>query len=345
VPDFTPLSDLAAHYDHRPHGWPGDSDPEPEFPPDPGEAEEMPPEPPEPASEALVHIPDEVLDPEELVPVSAIVRRVEGITAADVVRSVALASRALSFTRVVDDDGQAALDALRDEMKAHQQAIEDRLDRFVTVAHRLHKALTGLRAAALDRVPAAVTHAGALLGAYLRRKEEAEADRQRAEREKALAAERARLKAEADVAEAERRRLAAAAAKAQKTDPAAAQLLQQAADREALAAEQARQDAATVTAPPVAAQTIAAPTGASTRDNWQALPAHAETWDDMPIRDKRDLILFIAARLAADDGSFIHLVDVSTKACNQLAKAQKGTMAIPGLRPVNPPVYSKRGRG
>jgi hypothetical protein len=286
-----------------------------------------------------------VLDPEALIPVNAIVARFEGVTAADVAKSVFLAEKALRVQRVTTDEEQSYLDALRDEMKAHESWVEAKLEGGIAVANRLHKALTGLRASAVARLPEAVKHAGNLLGLYLREKQEAEAERQRQEREKAVAQERARLKAEAEAARAEQLRLQIAAEAARTTDTAAADLLDRAAETERLAAEQATQEAATVTAPPIAAREIAAPTGSSTRANWQALPEHAEAWDEFPAGDKRALICFIAERLQVNDGSFIHLVDISKTACNQLAKAQKSAMKVPGIRAVNPPVYSKTNRG
>ena len=348
MPDFTPVSTLASSL--RFVMGRQDSPPEPpddadlDAPPEPDE--DGPQDPPLDAQEPSVRVPDEILAPEQLVDVPAIVARVEGITAADVAQSVLLAERALAVKALRTDDEQAALDGLRDALKAHQATIEAKLDPYVTLANRLHKGLTGLRSNALGRVPEAVKHAGTVLAAYIRQKEEAEAARQRAEREKALAEERARLQAEAEAAETERRRLAAAAEQALESgDDTAAAQLQARAEEEARAAAEARQDAATVAAPPVVAHEVAKPTGASTRDNWQALPASAESWDDFPLKDKTALIIFIGQRLAAGDGSFIHLLDVSKKACTQLAKAQKSTMKVPGIRAVNPPVYSKATRG
>ena len=132
--------------------------------------------PPDPDDEVLV---GEVLDPETLVPVVDIMRRVEGITAADVARSTLMAETALAVTVITTDEQQAFLDNLRDQMKAHQGSVEAKLETFISIANRLHKGLTGLRSSALGRVPDAVKHAGNLLAAYLRQKQEAEAARQR----------------------------------------------------------------------------------------------------------------------------------------------------------------------
>jgi hypothetical protein len=49
------------------------------------------------------------------------------------------------------------------------------------------------------------------------------------------------------------------------------------------------------------------------------------TWS-CEVVDKMDLIKFVA-----ENPVFIHLLDVSTKECNALARAQKENMAIPGL--------------
>jgi len=284
--------------------------------------------------------PDEILAPDTLVPVDAILQRVEGITAADVARSVALADRALRVKRLATDDEQAALDALRDEMQAHERHVREQIDPYCDIANRLHKGMTGLRNVALDRVPEAIKHAGGVLGTYLREKREAEERRQREERERALAAERERLRLEAEAAEAERKRIEQQAAETQSRDEQ--RVLREQAEQLRLEAEQARVEAATATAPPVAARPVAAPAGASTRDNWQALPEHAESWADMPTADKVALIVHVADLCRAGNLSLVNLLSVNTTACNQTAKAQKSTMKVPGIRAVNPAVYSKR---
>ena len=56
--------------------------------------------------------------------------------------------------------------------------------------------------------------------------------------------------------------------------------------------------------------------GTHTRTNWGA-----------EVTDKLELIAFVAANPV-----FSHLLDVSMKECNKLAKAQKQNMRIPGLR-------------
>ncbi len=349
MPDFQTMQTLARSMAHSmgvvlEDGPPEPSHDGPEMPPEPDE--DIPEEPPQEAQEARVLVPDEVLDPEALIPTALIVAKLEGITAADVAKSVMLAERAIRVGLITTDAQQTDLDELRDALKAHQADIEARLTPYCDVAYKLHKALTGLRASALGRVPDAVKHAGNVLAVYMRQKAEAEAARQRAERAKALAEERARLKAEADAAELERQRLAVEAEQARQVgDEDTAQALLAQADIEATTAAQARQEAIYATAPAVAAQDIMKPDGASAADAWQALPAHAEDRDDMPLADKTALIIFVGERLSANDGSFIHLLSVDWKAAKALAKAQKSTMRVPGLRAVNPPTYRKTTRG
>jgi hypothetical protein len=343
VTDTTLYSDIPDD-EQLPPEMPDESPEHDDMPDDDPDDEQMPDEePPGAVVEAPVREADEILDPEALIKPDAIVARVQGDFVRDTARSVVLAERALKITRITTDEEEAAIDALRDELKAHQSAIEGRINPFTDLANKLHKGLTGLRGSVLNRVPDAVKHCGNLLAARIRAKQEAEEARQRAEREKALAAERERLRLEAEAAEAERKRLAAEAATA--VDDTAKQQLEAEAERARQEAEQIRLEAATATAPPVVAQTVTTPVGASTRDNWQALPEHAETWADMPVSDKIALILHVASRCEARDFSLVNLLDVNTKACNQTAKAQKSTMKIPGIRAVNPPVYSKRSRG
>ena len=282
----------------------------------------------------------EILEPEALVPVEQILARVEGITAADVARSIALAGRALQIRRIASDDEQDALDELRDDMKAHEAHVRARVDGYCDIANRLHKGMTGLRNLALDRVPDAIKHAGSLIAGYIREKEAAEAERQRQEREVALRQERERLKAEAEAAEAERRRIAAQAAAAKSEDEARA--LRDQASQLQRDADQARVEAATVTSPAVAARPVGKPTGATARDNWKALPEHAEAWADLSAADKIALLLHVAERCLAKDYSLVNLFDVNVTSCNQQANSQKSLMKIPGIRAVNLAVYSKR---
>lgn len=313
----------------------------PEIPDDPPDEDQEPPEvPPDEPQEAAVLIPDEVLDPEALVPVDNILARVQGITAQDVATSIALSTRALQIRVIQNDTEQAAVDALRDGLKAHEDHVKGVIDPYRDLANRLHKGMTGLQAVALDRVPDAIKHAGAILGTWIRAKQEAEAERQRLAREQAVAAERTRLIREGMERALEQARLEKQALAATSREEAAA-LEQQAAEvtREV---EQIRVEAATVTAPPVAAQDIGKPEGGSIAPKWKALPVHAEDQAEMPLNDLRALVIDVGQRAKDGDDSLLCLLKPDWPACNSLAKSQKTTMKVAGIRAVNAAVYSKR---
>lgn len=298
---------------------------------------------PQEAHDAHVLVPDAVLDPGALVPVDAILARVQGITAADVARSIALSDRALRTLSIASDDEQDALDQLRDTLKDHEQSVRARIDAFCDIANKLHKGMTGLRNVALDRVPDAIAHAGRLIGSYVRAKEAAEAERQRKAREEADRIERERLQREAEALEAEKARLAAAAQTVE--DPAAKQQIEQESARLAADADQVRVEAATMTTRPVAAVPVAKPKGSSVPDNWKAYPAHGPSQDEMPAGDLRELVLFVAERARDNDLTFLHLLSVNWETAKAFAKSGKATMRIPGLRAVNEGSYRKTRRG
>ena len=67
---------------------------------------------------------------------------------------------------------------------------------------------------------------------------------------------------------------------------------------------------------PVAAPSVAKVSGISTRGVWKA-----------ELTDKAALVAFIA-----QNPQFLNLVDVNTSGINQMAKAMKETMNIPGIR-------------
>jgi hypothetical protein len=66
--------------------------------------------------------------------------------------------------------------------------------------------------------------------------------------------------------------------------------------------------------------------GASVRENWKC-----------ELTNKLELVKFVAA-----NPSFLNLVDFNQTAGNQLAKAQKSGLRIPGLRAFNDVVLTKR---
>jgi hypothetical protein len=90
--------------------------------------------------------------------------------------------------------------------------------------------------------------------------------------------------------------------------------------------DQILEEAETLPPPAVAAQPITVVKGASIRENWKC-----------EITSKTDLVKFVAQH-----PEHINLLDVNTTAANQMAKAQKSGMKIPGLRAYNDSVLTKR---
>jgi hypothetical protein len=284
---------------------PDDVDPLLELdPPAPPMGDEPPVDPPEPVTTAIVHA-EIVPMPTALINPETVLARMEGITAADRAKAVVLGQAALSITTIVDDATEERAGLLIDELSAHQQRIEGKVRPFADLAFKLHRGLTGFLGGATQELTEGLAHLRPMLARRLRAKQEAEDARQRDEREKARKAEQERLLAEAAHAE-----------QIGESPETVQQILQ---------------EAESVPAPPVAERPITKVTGASTRDNWKA-----------ELGDKRLVILHVAERLKAGDDSLLNLLDVSTTTANQLARAQKSTMKIPGLRAVNDVAFTKR---
>lgn len=302
----------------------------------------LPDEPP-PATvpSVLVLEADEVLDPAELVPASAILARLEGlpgvIHAASHAKTLVVASQGVVVTT---PEQRVAADELRDKCKAHEKAISVFFDPVCDAANKLHKGCTGLRSFALGDVAAAAKRLGDAIAASIRAEQVAEQARQQRLRDLALETEKKKKQDEADAADLERLRLQMLAAETvDETDKA---MLEDLAKEQQQAADVARLEVQTAVAPPIAARPVETPAGGGAKANWQARPEHAEEQEEMPLKDKVALIVAVAKRLAANDGSLVHLLSVDWKAAKAKAVAEKETFNVPGLRAVNLSVYSKR---
>jgi len=156
-----------------------------------------------------------------------------------------------------------------------------------------------------------------------RAEEVARLERERIERE----AREAQARAEA---EAERIRQEAAAAAASGDESKANELTMQAQQTAAAGAAEAEQITSTVdliTAAPVPLASAAPKVkGLSTRENWKA-----------QVTDKMKLLQHIVAH-----PEFENLVEINQSALNQLAKAQKQAMKLPGVEPFNDAILSAR---
>lgn len=273
-----------------------------QFEPDPPEPVDDEPDPPDPNT---VMVGEVVAEPTMLIPTERILARMEGITAADRALAVILGQQALTITAIDDDETENRVGELLDKLVAHQEHIERKVNPFADLAFRLHRALTGFRAQATQELAAGLAHLKPMLARRLRAKQEAEQARQRAEQAAAQKIERDKILAEAVHAE--------------QTGESAAVV------------QQLIQEAEHVAAPPVAERPITAVKGAGTRDNWKA-----------EVVNKRAVILHVAARLQAEDDSLLNLLVVDATTATQLARAQKSTMNIPGMRAVNDVAFTKR---
>lgn len=168
------------------------------------------------------------------------------------------------------------------------------------------------------------------------REQQRKADEARREAERVAREERQRIEAEAREAarkaqeEADRIAKEAADAAAAGDAAKAAELQQQAEQTVAAGAAQAESiamEAEMVTAAPVPVATTAPKvSGLSTRQNWKAR-----------LTDKMALIKFVA-----EHPEHQHLLDVNQSSLNQLAKAQKDAMKLPGVEAYTDAVMSAR---
>lgn len=279
---------------------------DPDPPPDPSPDPPVPDEPGALDREVPAVVIGEIVpQPEMLIPGESILRRLDGITAADRATALVLGQRALALVAIDSDADELLAGDLIDALTAHQAHIERKVRPFADLAFKLHRSLTGFLGQATQELVAGLGHLRPMLAKRLRAKQEAEEARQREAREAARKAEQDRLLAEA------------AHAESMGESPA---LVQQLVD-----------EAASVPPPPIAERPITAVKGAGTRDNWKA-----------ELVDKRALILHVAERLKAGDDSLLNLLDVNTTTATQLARAQKSTMKIPGLRAINDVAFTKR---
>lgn len=274
-------------------------------PPDPIEPDLDPPSPDDLPQTIRVIEGEVVSEPTMLIPTASILQRMEGITAADRAQAVILGQMALSIPAIDDDDTENRVGELIDRLVTHQEHIERKVGPFADLAFKLHRALTGFRAQATQELVAGLAHLKPMLARRLGAKRDAEEARQREESARARKAEQDRILAEAAHAES--------------------------VGESAAVVQQLVEEAASVPAPPVAERQITQVKGAGVRDNWVA-----------EVSDKRALILHVAERLHAGDDSLLNLLVVDATTATQLARAQKGTMKIPGMRAVNNVSFTKR---
>ena len=262
-------------------------------------------DPPPPDEPIAVLIGEIVPAPDALINSGAILRRMEGITAADRAQAVILGQRALALVSIDTDDDELVAGHLIDDLVEHQAHIERKVRPFADLAFKLHRGLTGFLGQATQELVDGLGHLRPMLARRLKAKKDAEEARQREARETARKAEQDRLLAEAAHAES--------------------------VGESAETVQAIVREAESVPPPPVAARPITQVQGAGTRDNWKA-----------ELTDKRALILHVADRLKADDDSLLNLLVVDTTTATQLARAQKSTMKIPGLRAINDVAFTKR---
>jgi hypothetical protein len=147
---------------------------------------EPPPDPPMPdEQDALdrevpaVVIGEIVPEPDALIPGEAILRRMEGITAADRAKALVLGQRALALVAITSDDDEVLAGDLIDALTTHQAHIERKVRPFADLAFKLHRSLTGFLGQATQELTAGLTHLRPMLAKRLRAKQEAEEARQR----------------------------------------------------------------------------------------------------------------------------------------------------------------------
>ncbi|WP_284459711.1 hypothetical protein [Cupriavidus campinensis] len=221
------------------------------------------------------------------------------------------------------------------KVKGLSKDVEEKRTAITGPLNQAVKAVNDLFRAPKEYLASAET---ALKGAMLTydREQQRKAEEARREAERVAREERQRIEAEAREtarrAQEEADRIAKEAADAAAAGDAAkaAELQQQASDTAAAGAAQAEtiaMEAEMVTAAPMPVATAAPKVaGLSTRQNWKAR-----------LTDKMALIAFIAQHPEHQ-----HLLDVNQSALNQLAKAQKDAMRLPGVEAYPDAVMSAR---
>lgn len=242
-------------------------------------------------------------DPAALINIDRVLQSSEGVTGQDVAEAVVLEQQALSVRTIDDDAIEEHVGELIDQLTTVDQRIEGKGRAWCDLAFRLHRGLTGLFGA--NGQTRQHTQNG------LRHLRPLLASRLEAKRR----------------AEEQRQREARETALREEQD----RKLQEAAHLETVGApaeevQQVLLEAETLPPPPVAAQPITNIRGASVRENWKC-----------EITSKAELVKFVAA-----NPQFLTLVDVNQTAANQLAKAQKSGLKLPGLRAFNDVVLTKR---
>ncbi len=220
------------------------------------------------------------------------------------------AAYALSI-KVVGPDGLSSADLACTALRTSLKAIEDHFAEPCEIANKLHKSLTGARADWLARGTAALKQVGGAMATEQlrlrriadeeRRKAQEEADRQMRELARKHAAEAEKAKAPAPVV------------------------------------EELKRQAETCTAPPVIAPTIA-PTlaGSSVVTTWKARIAGTPACDDpnpatadFTPGQKLEALKLMKAIL--DGKAPLTGIEINWKYWNSRAKADKSTLAIPGI--------------
>ncbi len=222
---------------------------------------------------------------------------------------------------VAGPEGLQRADVAVTAVRASLKAIEEHFEEPVALANRLHKHLTGVRGEWLERGAAAVRLVGSRIAAEKNRLDAIE--RERDGREQTANQARRKAQAEADqIARELARKEADAAAKAKAPAPVV---------------EQLRQRAETATAPPVPVSEPAPKLqGSSVVSTWKARIAGTPAVDD-PLPDTEllspaqhvEVLKLLKAIL--DGRAPICAVSLNASYLNKRAKADKSTLAIPGI--------------
>lgn len=254
-----------------------------------------------------------VLDDPEAIAV--LVDRVPSYPQADLARELLDTTRAIQA--VDTQDGRELTSIYRKDLATHADGARKWFDPFTSAAHRLHKALTGRRAAVVQGLEAERERLGRLCVDYDR---EVERERRQAEEELRRAQEAA---ARAQREELERQaQEKAAALEAEGRVEQAAQTIEEAAELGEAIQEQAAAAAPLSPPPPRIA-------GESTAIDWTL---------DMDRIDLKALATAAVENWAA----YGHYLEVNLTAARQAAKAQKKLFSVPGLVAVGRPRLSGR---
>ena len=250
---------------------------------------------------------------------------------------MAVGKNAVEIVDCLTIDSPAMLEAAAEELrsiKAKRNDIESKRKSIVDPINKAKDAIQALFNPALALLDQAEAKLKRAIGAYQDEQRRIAVEAQRKADEEA-ARERARLQAEAAAAEAKAREQAdelrrkseeaAAAGNAEK----AAKLASQAASKEEIGIEKAQtiQAEAAATVAPVVRSGPAKVEGISGRDNWKA-----------EVIDVKALVQHIIANRP----DLISLIEIKASGINQLAKAQKSALVLPGVRVYNDKIISAR---